>query len=71
MVKRIVSAGVRRLGLAMMKCMPVAWRACVLEDLDNEMITEVPVAGGTIRFYKSGALTEQQLEAAIVDVLQR
>jgi thiol-disulfide isomerase/thioredoxin len=27
--------------------------------------------GGTIRFYKSGALTEQELEAAIVDVLER
>src|SRR5438309_1608661 len=56
MVKRIVSAAVRRLGLAMMKCMPVAWRACVLEDLDNEMITEVPVAGGTIRFYTRSPL---------------
>ncbi len=56
MVKRIVSAAVRRLGLAVMKCMPVAWRAGVLEELDNEMITEAPVAGGTIRFYTRSPL---------------
>jgi FkbM family methyltransferase len=56
MVKRIVSAAVRRLGLAIMKCMPVAWRAWVLEDLDNEMITEAPVPGGRIRFYTRSPL---------------
>jgi len=56
MVKRIVFAAVRRLGLAMMKCMPVAWRAWVLEDLDNEMITEAPVSGGRIRFYTRSPL---------------
>ena len=56
MVKRIVSGAVRRLGLAMMRCMPVAWRARVLQDLDNEMITEAPVPGGRIRFYTRSPL---------------
>lgn len=56
MVKRIVSGAVRRLGLAMMKCMPVAWRARVLEDLDNEMITDAPIPGGRIRFYARSSL---------------
>ena len=40
----------------MMKSMPVAWRARVLEDLDNEMITEAPIPGGTIRFYTRSPL---------------
>ena len=56
MVKRIVSGAVRHLGLAMMRCMPVAWRARVLQDLDNEMITEAPVPGGRIRFYTRSPL---------------
>ena len=56
MVNRIVSAGVRRLAWATMQCMPAAWRACVLEDLDNEMITEAPIPSGTIRFYTRSPL---------------
>ena len=56
MVNRIVSGGVRRLAWVTMKCMPVAWRACVLEDLDNEMITGAPIPGGTIRFYTRSPL---------------
>jgi len=56
MIKHFLSGAARRLGLAMMKCMPFAWRASVLEDLDNEMITETPVPSGTIRFYARSPL---------------
>jgi FkbM family methyltransferase len=63
MIKHILSGAVRRLGLAMMKCMPVAWRAWVLEDLDNEMITEAPVPGSRIRFYTCSPLLLARAES--------
>src|SRR5260370_12651539 len=40
----------------MMSFMPCAWRERVMEDLDNEMITEAPVPGGRIRFYTRSPL---------------